>query len=131
MFFKHIIGGKAYTSIRPFAIMFSGIEKCEKTTALTHILSNAVLMKDEKSLTPLLQPHEHKEYLSCYELMILGTYPFDHLTWLLSTKTESAVMCLLSYFARLCKNRNIGSGNYFDLLEFVPVPATSEGIIDL
>ena len=86
-------------------------------------------MTKPQNLTPLLQPHEHKEYLSCYELMILGTYPFDHLTWLLSTKTESAVMCLLSYFARLCKNRNIGSGNYFDLLEFVPVPATSEGIM--
>ena len=129
MLSKHIIGGKAYTSIRPFTTMFSGIEKCGKTTALTHILSNAVLMKDKKNMTPLLERHECKECFSCYELMILGTFPFDHLTWLLSTKTESAVMCLLSYFARLCKNRNIGSGNYFDLLEFVPVPATSEGII--
>ena len=129
MLSKHIIGGKAYTSIRPFTTIFSGIEKCGKTIALTHILSNAVRMKDKKNMTPLLERHECKECLSCYELMILGTYPFDHLTWLLSTKTESAVMCLLSYFARLCKNRNICSGNYFDLLEFVPVPATSEGII--
>ena len=130
MFSQHIMGKKACVSLRAFATTVSGIENCGKTTTLTHILSNAVQTKDEMNITPLLQLDEHRECLSCYKLIILGQYPFKNLTWLISpTETESAVMCLLSYFASLCKNRNNGPGNYIDLLEFVPVPATSEGII--
>ena len=96
-------------------------------------LSRAIHTKDSKPVSPLIEdPHVDSgmECMACNRVIILGSRPFEKLTWLMSTTdADDAVVCLLYYFAKLCKTRNPSSqGEYHRLLEFVPLPAKSEGI---
>ena len=132
MFVKHIIGGNATLSLCPCTAFISDFEECNKAQVLKYFLSNAVQTKNEKVLSPLMEESQSgdEECMSCYKVIILGSQPFDELTWMIAPSDEDrVVMCLLSYFACLCKKRNQGSQeDCYELLEFAPLPATNETI---
>ncbi len=70
---------------------------------------------------------QDQQCLSCYKTIILGTHPFGKLTWLKSTTELDSVTCMMSYFAKLCKGRDLSPQvDYYRLLEFAHVPTTSE-----
>ena len=128
MFVKHIIEGDAYVQLCPCTAIISEFIKCGKTKVLKHFLSNVVQTRGESTQSPLPENGKKKECMSCYNVIILGSKFFDK-KWMMSfSEEEKVAMCLLSYFASLCKIRSVQDSleDYHQLLEFAPLPATSE-----
>ena len=126
---KHVLGkGKVLSC--PCTAIVSGMENCRKTASIETLLADAVIKDNVKF--PQRRPVSHKnpKCLHCYKVIILGGRPFHNLTWLTSNDvSDDAVMCLLSYFANLCKISEQGHAQeYHRLLEFAPSPTTSESI---
>ncbi len=113
---KHHIDGKV--QLCPCSSIVSGINNEHKTKALRSFLEH--VFKDDD---PTFQSHAntHSHCLSCHKAIISGPHPFTELQWQQSKDAETdAVICLLSYFANLCKIRNQGSQrNYPELIEFM------------
>ena len=144
MFNRHILDPQAVVSLCPCTAVVSGIEKCGKTTAVRYLLNHAIHPKytsiteftgevQSIPVSSFLEESlsvENRECLSCYKVITLGAQPFEKLTWLMpTTSADGAVMCLLSYFAKVCKVRKQGSSYYYhELLKFAKSPPTSEGI---
>ncbi len=63
-------------------------------------------------------------------MIIIGQKPYKAFTWLKSAGiAEDLAICLLSYCATQCRNSNHSTpGNYHELLEVDPVPATAEDL---
>ena len=132
LFTRHVLG-RGHVSLCPFAAIVSGVEDYRKTIAIRKFLTEVVKMTDEsKEWSCFDKPKPH--CLSRHEIMVLGSFPYEDITWLMiptECDNAAAVMCLVSYFAKLCSNRqNINPGivDYHKLIEFAPIPATSENI---
>ena len=107
--------------------LVSAIHDCDKTSTLHFFLNQAVTLKDKTQTVGFPDLGEYG--LSCYKTIILGRHPYENVTWLKSAgMTDDLVMCLLSYFANLCKIRATPPNDYHTLLEVAPVPATTEHI---
>ena len=123
---------KGCVSLFPLTAIVSGVEKRGKTAALQYFLSQVIRTDDDMKETSFFESQSQldTQCLSCYKAMILGKYPFDDLTWLMSiAESDNAITCLMSYFASLCKGRDLSpQTDYYRLLEFAPVPTTSENI---
>ena len=122
IFSKHVLQGKVCVSLFPLTAIVFGVGKRGKTTALQFFLSQVIRTDDDMKETSFFESQSQldTQCLSCYKAMILGTHPFKDLTWLMSiTESDNAITCLMSYFARLCKGRDLSPQNdYYMLLEF-------------
>ena len=99
---------------------------------LRHFLNQVIKMKDENKETGLFT-ETGSTCLSCHKLIVLGQHPFTNLSWMNSSNQsdKNALTCLLSYFAQLCRHRQnsgVESMDYYKMIEFAPIPTTSENI---
>ncbi len=106
----------------------SEIQSCNKTTKLHSFLGNTVRPTDETQTLDFPDLGFHG--FSRCKFITVGRHPYENLTWLKSAGiAEDLAICLLSYYATQCKTRSQSSpDNYHDLLEVVPVPATTEDL---
>ena len=114
---KHHVNEQGHVQLCACTSIVSGINKEQKTKALSSFLSH--VFKDDPTFQSHVNTHNH--CLSCYKAIISGPYPFTHLQWKYSQDAESdAVICLLSYFANLCKVRNqLPQSDCYKLIEFI------------
>ena len=110
-------------------VIISGMNDSEKTNLIEMLLANAVTKKD-KAQQQCLPVHGNPKCLHCYKVVIFGEETSKNVTWLPSNDISDDVsMCLMSYFANLCKIREQGHAQeYPRLLEFAPLPTMSENI---